>query len=279
MCVCPTYESSSSGLLHHFPILFQHSVSSFLWLTALHVSICSSHIPSTSAPVPSPTSAFPLSTFCLISPCPFLVSARSPVWHHLTPHCSLSSHQMSWALLFTTKVMLLSALGFIHPYAGLCVIPTVLERKRSWKIVVGKQIRKLALIIASQHLQSLFLTHCEQLIPLCNDARRKKKTKKRSDRATLKPVGESPKQSHCLEAKVLILPSCPANLLHKCNGSQMQVLGLSCQEPDPITHHRHLTYGMVTLEHTPNQTQSPLKSTAERFVPGQNGRTTHQTLV
>lgn len=95
--VCPTYGSGFSGLLRHFPILFQHSVSR-LWLTALHVCICSSHIPS------------PL-LLSLLQPHPFLSphSALSLtvhfhpllplVWHPLRPSCSLSSYQMFWALL------------------------------------------------------------------------------------------------------------------------------------------------------------------------------------
>lgn len=49
VCVCvswrPTYGSSSPGLLHHFPILFQQSVSNLLRLAALHLSLCTSHIP------------------------------------------------------------------------------------------------------------------------------------------------------------------------------------------------------------------------------------------
>lgn len=75
VCVCPNFGSSFSGVLRHFPILFQLSVSRLLWLTALHACICSSHIPS------------PL-LLSLLQPHPFLSL-------HILSHCSLPSSAVS----------------------------------------------------------------------------------------------------------------------------------------------------------------------------------------
>lgn len=109
MSTGPTYGSSSSGLLHHFPILFQQSVSNLLWLTALHHSICSSHILLPQLPSLTSTSPFPLPAcwFSIISvaaisfPPPFQGFQLSLVW--LIPTSWLIWHTV-WlinALLYT----------------------------------------------------------------------------------------------------------------------------------------------------------------------------------
>lgn len=38
-------EAAPLASFHHFPILFQQLVSNLLWLIALHLSFCTSHIP------------------------------------------------------------------------------------------------------------------------------------------------------------------------------------------------------------------------------------------
>ena len=100
MCVCesacvhvcvhvssrPTYGSSSPGLLHHFPILFQQSVSNLLRLTALHLSLWTSHIPlplfmsfSPNLTLSSLVINFPSPLHCLVFYC------LSSLTHHLLP--------------------------------------------------------------------------------------------------------------------------------------------------------------------------------------------------
>lgn len=82
-----------------------------------------------------PFSSLTLSSLHSLSYLSLCISSLCSVscWTLLTPNYSPSSYQMSWALLATTYAMISSfVLGFIHPYAGPCVIPTVLET-RSWK--------------------------------------------------------------------------------------------------------------------------------------------------
>lgn len=149
VCVCPTYKSSSPGLLHHFPILFQSQVSSFLRLTALHVSIFSSHIPS-----PLPLSLLqphlflsPHSVLSLTIHFQSLLSLLfdTPHYHVLT---GLILNVLSTVVHYQRHDIAFRC-SLVHPYASPCVIPTNLEARSSLKIAVGKQIRKLALIIAS----------------------------------------------------------------------------------------------------------------------------------
>lgn len=146
VCVCVSHLWkqllwSPSPLPHPVPTLSQQ-------LTVTYCPPCLNLLlphSLTSAPVPSPTSPFPLSTFCLISHCSLPSSVLSPVWHRSLPtaHTKCSWHccplPTSWYhplcyVLFTLMEVLLS-------------FPQTWGTGRSWKIAVGKQIRKFPLII------------------------------------------------------------------------------------------------------------------------------------